>query len=158
MDMKDIYTRNGASELIQLSLHALLNNGDEVLVLASDYPLWTVCVSLAGGKAVRYICYEECDWYPNITDMEFKITDKIKAIVVINPNNLTGALYPKKLLEQIVELARCHSLIIMTDEIYDHLVMDGLEHTSIESIAPDPFYVTFNGLLKSRMVCGLRVG
>lgn len=158
VDMKDIYTGNGASELIQLSLHALLNNGDEVLVPAPDYPLWTACVNLAGGKAVHYICDEESDWYPDIADMELKITDKTKAIVVINPNNPTGALYSRELLEQIVELARRHSLMIMADEIYDRLVMDGLEHTSIASLAPDLFCVTFNGLSKSHMVCGFRVG
>lgn len=158
VDMKDIYTGNGASELIQLSLHALLNNGDEVLVPAPDYPLWTACVNLAGGKAVHYICDEESDWYPDIADMESKITDRTKALVVINPNNPTGALYPKELLEQIVELARRHGLMIMADEIYDRLVMDGLEHTSIASLAPDLFCVTFNGLSKSHMVCGFRVG
>lgn len=154
--MKDIYTGNGASELIQLSLHALLNNGDEVLVPAPNYPLWTACVNLAGGKAVHYIC--DSDWYPDLADMESKITDKTKAIVVINPNNPTGALYPKELLEQIVELARRHNLMIMADEIYDRLVMDGLQHTSIASLAPDLFCVTFNGLSKSHMICGFRVG
>lgn len=158
VSMKDIYTGNGASELIQLSLHALLNNGDEVLVPAPDYPLWTACVNLAGGKAVHYICDEESDWYPDIADMESKITEKTKAIVIINPNNPTGALYPKELLEQIVELARKHGLMIMADEIYDRLVMDGLQHTSIASLAPDMFCVTFNGLSKSHMVCGFRVG
>jgi len=158
VDMKDIYTGNGASELIQLSLHALLNNDDEVLVPAPDYPLWTACVNLAGGKAVHYICDEESDWYPDIADMESKITDKTKAIVVINPNNPTGALYSNELLEQIVELARRHGLMIMADEIYDRLVMDGAQHTSIASLAPDLFCVTFNGLSKSHMVCGFRVG
>ena len=158
VDMKDIYTGNGASELIQLSLHALLNSGDEVLVPAPDYPLWTACVNLAGGKAVHYICDEESDWYPDIADLESKITDRTKAVVVINPNNPTGALYTKELLEQIVELARRHGLMIMADEIYDRLVMDGLEHTSIASLAPDLFCVTFNGLSKSHMVCGFRVG
>lgn len=158
VDMKDIYTGNGASELIQLALHALLNNGDEVLVPAPDYPLWTACVNLAGGKAVHYICDEESDWLPDIADMEAKITDKTKAVVVINPNNPTGALYPKDLLLQIVELARRHSLMIMADEIYDRLVMDGEKHTSIASLAPDLFCVTFNGLSKSHMICGFRVG
>ena len=156
--MKDIYTGNGASELIQLSLHALLNNGDEVLVPAPDYPLWTACVNLAGGKAVHYICYEESDWYPDLTDVESKITDKTKAIVVINPNNPTGALYPKELLEQIVELARRHNLMIMADEIYDRLVMDGQKHTAIASLAPDVFCVSMNGLSKSHRICGFRVG
>ncbi len=158
VSMKDIYTGNGASELIQLSLHALLNNGDEVLVPAPDYPLWTACVNLAGGKAVHYICDEESDWLPDLKDMEAKITDKTKAIVVINPNNPTGALYPKELLLQIVELAERHGLMIMSDEIYDRLVMDGEKHISIASLAPDLFCVTFNGLSKSHMICGFRVG
>ena len=158
VDMKDIYTGNGASELIQLSLHALLNNGDEVLIPAPDYPLWTACVNLAGGKAVHYICDEESDWLPDLADMESKITDKTKAIVVINPNNPTGALYPKELLLAIVELARRHELMIMADEIYDRLVMDGEQHVSIASLAPDLFCVTFNGLSKSHMICGFRVG
>lgn len=158
VDMKDIYTGNGASELIQLSLHALLNDGDEVLIPAPDYPLWTACVNLAGGKAVHYICDEESDWFPDIADMESKITDKTKAIVVINPNNPTGTLYSKELLMQIVELARRHDLMIMADEIYDRLVMDGAKHISIASLAPDLFCVTFNGLSKSHMICGFRVG
>ena len=158
VDMKGIYTGNGASELIQLSLHALLNNGDEVLIPSPDYPLWTACTNLAGGKAVHYICDEESDWMPDIADMESKITDKTKAIVVINPNNPTGALYPREVLEQIVELARRHGLMIMADEIYDRLVMDGEKHVSIASLAPDLFCVTFNGLSKSHMVCGFRVG
>lgn len=158
LSMKDIYTGNGASELIQLSLNALLNFGDEVLVPSPDYPLWTACTNLAGGKAVHYICDEESDWLPDIKDIESKITDKTKAIVVINPNNPTGALYPRDILEQIVEVARRHKLMIMADEIYDRLVMDGEEHVSIASLAPDLFCVTFNGLSKSHMVCGFRVG
>lgn len=158
VEMKDIYTGNGASELIQLALNALLNNGDEVLVPAPDYPLWTACVNLAGGKAVHYICDEESDWYPDLADMEAKITDRTKAVVVINPNNPTGALYPKELLLQIVELARRHGLMIMADEIYDRLVMDGEKHVSIASLAPDLLCVTFNGLSKSHMICGFRVG
>ena len=158
VDMKDIYTGNGASELIQLALHALLNNGDEVLVPAPDYPLWTACVNLAGGRAVHYICDEESDWLPDLADLEAKITDRTKAVVVINPNNPTGALYPKDMLLQIVEVARRHKLMIMADEIYDRLVMDGEKHTSIASLAPDLFCVTFNGLSKSHMICGFRVG
>ena len=158
VDMKDIYTGNGASELIQLSLHALINNGDEVLVPSPDYPLWTACVNLAGGKAVHYICDEQSEWLPDIADMESKVTNKTKAIVVINPNNPTGALYPKEILEKIVDVARRHKLMIMADEIYDRLVMDGEKHISIASLAPDVFCVTFNGLSKSHMVCGFRVG
>ena len=156
--MKDVYTGNGASELIQLSLHALLNSGDEVLIPSPDYPLWTACVNLAGGKAVHYICDESSDWYPDLADIESKITAKTKAIVVINPNNPTGALYPKELLEKIVDIARRHELIIFSDEIYDRLVMDGEQHISTASLAPDLFCVTFSGLSKSHMVCGFRVG
>ena len=158
VQMKDIFTGNGASELIQLSLNALLNTGDEVLVPSPDYPLWTACTNLAGGKAVHYICDEESDWYPDPADIESKITPKTKAIVIINPNNPTGALYPKELLEKIVDIARRHELIIFSDEIYDRLVMDGLEHISTASLAPDLFCVTFSGLSKSHMVCGFRVG
>ena len=156
--MKDIYTGNGASELIQLSLNALLNNGDEVLIPSPDYPLWTACTNLAGGKAVHYICDEQSEWFPDLQDIERKITCKTKAIVVINPNNPTGALYPKELLEKIVDIARRHELIIFSDEMYDRLVMDGLEHISTASLAPDLFCVTFSGLSKSHMACGFRVG
>ena len=156
--MKDIYTGNGASELIQLSLHALLNSGDEVLIPSPDYPLWTACTNLAGGKAVHYICDEQSEWLPDLADMESKITDRTKAIVIINPNNPTGALYPREILEKIADIARRHDLMIFSDEIYDRLVMDGLEHVSIASLAPDLFCVTFSGLSKSHMVCGFRVG
>ena len=153
-----IYTGNGVSELINLSLSALLDNGDEVLVPSPDYPLWTACVNLAGGTAVHYVCDEDSEWYPDIDDMRSKITDKTKAIVIINPNNPTGALYPKEVLQQIVDLAREHQLMIFSDEIYDRLVMDGLEHISIASLAPDLFCVTFSGLSKSHMIAGWRVG
>ena len=156
--MKDVFTGNGASELIQLALNALLNTGDEVLVPSPDYPLWTACTYLAGGTAVHYICDEQSDWYPDLEDIESKITAKTKAIVVINPNNPTGALYPKEILEKIVDIARRHNLIIFSDEIYDRLVMDGLEHISTASLAPDLFCVTFSGLSKSHMICGFRVG
>ena len=156
--MKDVYTGNGASELIQLSLNALLNNGDEVLVPSPDYPLWTACTNLAGGTAVHYVCDEASDWYPDLADIESKVTPKTKAIVVINPNNPTGALYPKEVLEGIVDIARRHELIIFSDEIYDRLVMDGEKHISTASLAPDLFCVTFSGLSKSHMVCGFRVG
>lgn len=156
--MKDIYTGNGASELIQLSLNALLNTGDEVLIPSPDYPLWTACTNLAGGTAVHYICDEQSEWFPDLADIESKITAKTKAIVVINPNNPTGALYPKEILEKIVDIARRHELIIFSDEIYDRLVMDGLKHISIASLAPDLFCVTFSGLSKSHMACGFRAG
>ena len=158
VSMKDIFTGNGASELIQLSLNALLNPGDEVLIPSPDYPLWTACTNLAGGKAVHYICDEQSDWYPDLADMESKVTSKTKAIVVINPNNPTGALYPKAILEGIVDIARRHELIIFSDEIYDRLVMDGEQHISTASLAPDLFCVTFSGLSKSHMICGFRVG
>lgn len=158
VSVDDIYTGNGVSELINLCMSALLNDGDEILIPAPDYPLWTACATLAGGKAVHYICDEQSDWYPDLEDMKKKITDRTKAIVLINPNNPTGALYPREILEQIVELAREHQLIIFSDEIYDRLVMDQEEHISIASLAPDLFCVTFSGLSKSHMVAGFRVG
>lgn len=154
----DIYTGNGVSELITLSMQGLLNSGDEVLVPSPDYPLWTASVTLAGGTAVHYICDEKSGWYPDIEDMRSKITDKTKGIVVINPNNPTGALYPKEILEQIVQLAREHELILFADEIYDRLVMDGLEHTALASLAPDLMTVSFNGLSKSHLIAGYRCG
>lgn len=156
--MNDIYTGNGVSELINLCMQALLNDGDEILIPAPDYPLWTATANLSGGKAVHYICDEQSEWNPDIADIRSKVTDRTKAIVIINPNNPTGALYPKEILEQIVQVAREHDLIIFSDEIYDRLVMDGLEHISIASLAPDLFCVTFSGLSKSHMIAGFRVG
>lgn len=156
--VNDIYTGNGVSELITMSMQGLLDNGDEVLVPSPDYPLWTASVTLAGGKAVHYVCDESADWYPDIDDMRAKITPNTKGIVIINPNNPTGALYPRELLEQIADLAREHGLILFADEIYDRLVMDDLEHTSIASIAPDVFTITFNGLSKSHLIAGYRCG
>ncbi len=157
--MDDIYTGNGVSELINLCMQALLNDGDEILIPAPDYPLWTATATLAGGKAVHYICDEESDWYPDIADIRSKVNEKTKAIVIINPNNPTGALYPDEILMEIVKIAREHNLIIFSDEIYDRLVMDGLKHTSIASLAPkDVFCVTFSGLSKSHMIAGFRVG
>ena len=158
VSMEHIYTGNGVSELINLVTQGLIDNGDEILVPSPDYPLWTGCVTLAGGKAVHYICDEQSEWYPDIEDMRSKITDKTKAIVIINPNNPTGAVYPKEVLEQIVELAREHELMIFSDEIYDRLVMDGIEHTSIASLAPDLFCITLNGLSKSHMIAGFLCG
>ncbi|MEE0955656.1 MAG: aminotransferase class I/II-fold pyridoxal phosphate-dependent enzyme [Eubacterium sp.] len=158
LDIHDIYTGNGVSELINLAMQALLDDGDEILIPAPDYPLWTACATLAGGKPVHYICDEQSDWMPDIEDIKKKITDKTKAIVIINPNNPTGALYEKDVLEQIVQVAREHELIIFSDEIYDRLLMDGLHHTSIASLAPDLFCVTFSGLSKSHMIAGFRVG
>ena len=144
----DIYTGNGVSELITMSMNGLLNYGDEVLVPMPDYPLWTASVTLAGGKAVHYRCDDKQNWYPDIKDMESKITPKTKAIVVINPNNPTGALYPTEILEQIVDLARKHELILFADEIYDRLVMDGKEHIALSSLAPDLLTVSCTGLYK----------
>ena len=156
--INDIYTGNGVSELITLSMQGLLNNGDEVLVPSPDYPLWTASVTLAGGTAVHYICDEQSEWFPDIEDMKRKITDKTKAIVVINPNKPTGALYSKEVLQQIVELAREHELILFADEIYDRLVMDGEEHVALSSLAPDLLTVSFNGLSKSHLIAGYRCG
>ena len=154
----DVYTGNGVSELITMSMQGLLDYGDEVLVPSPDYPLWTASVTLAGGTAVHYICDEQSEWYPDIEDMRKKITDKTKGIVVINPNNPTGALYPKGILEQIVGLAREHDLILFADEIYDRLVMDGEEHIALASLAPDLLTVSFNGLSKSHLIAGYRCG
>ncbi len=156
--MEDIYTGNGASELINLCMSALLDNGDEILIPAPDYPLWTATATLAGGKAVHYLCDEQSDWNPDLDDIRNKITDRTKAIVVINPNNPTGAVYDIDILKGIVEIAREHQLIIFSDEIYDRLLMDGYQHTSIASLAPDLFCVTFSGLSKSHMIAGFRIG
>ena len=158
LDMDTIYTGNGVSELIQLSMHALVDDGDEVLIPSPDYPLWTACVTLAGGHAVHYVCDEQNEWNPDLADMESKVTSRTKAIVVINPNNPTGAVYSKEVLEGIVEIARKHQLMIFADEIYDRLIMDGYQHISIASLAPDLPCVTFSGLSKSHMICGYRVG
>lgn len=154
MTINDIYTGNGVSELITMCMQGLLNNGDEVLVPMPDYPLWTASVSLAGGNPVHYICDEQAEWNPDIDDIKAKVTSNTKAIVLINPNNPTGALYPKEILEQIVEIARQNDLIIFSDEIYDRLVMDGLTHIPIATLAPDLFVVTLNGLSKSHRVAG----
>ncbi len=156
--INDIYTGNGVSEMITMSMQGLLDNGDEMLVPAPDYPLWTASVTLAGGNAVHYMCDEQNEWNPDIDDIWKKITDKTKGIVIINPNNPTGALYSKEILEEIVKIAREHELIIFSDEIYDRLVMDGLQHISIASLAPDVPCVTFNGLSKSHRVAGFRCG
>ncbi|EOH92275.1 aminotransferase AlaT [Enterococcus haemoperoxidus ATCC BAA-382] len=156
--INDIYTGNGVSELISMCMQGLLNNGDEVLVPMPDYPLWTASISLAGGNPVHYICDEQAEWYPDIDDIKSKVTANTKAIVIINPNNPTGALYPKEILEQIVEIARQNDLIIFSDEIYDRLVMDGLTHIPIATLAPDLFVVTLNGLSKSHRVAGFRCG
>ncbi len=158
VDPEDVYTGNGVSELIQVSLQALLNPGDEVLIPTPDYPLWTAATRLAGGKAVHYLCDERADWYPDLDDIKRKITPKTKAVVIINPNNPTGAVYPEELLREIVELARQNDLLLLTDEIYDRLLMDGIKHVPVASLAPDLPVVTFNGLSKSHQICGYRCG
>ncbi|CYU62086.1 pyridoxal phosphate-dependent aminotransferase [Streptococcus suis] len=158
VDIEDIYLGNGVSELIVMSMQGLLDNGDEVLVPMPDYPLWTAAVSLASGKAVHYVCDEAAEWYPDLADMESKVTSRTKAIVLINPNNPTGALYPKEILEGIIDIARRHELIIFSDEIYDRMVFDGAVHIPIATLAPDLFVVTMNGLSKSHRICGFRVG
>lgn len=156
--LDDIYTGNGVSELITLSMQGLLDNGDEILIPSPDYPLWTAAANLAGGHPVHYICDEQSDWYPDMNDIRSKITDKTKGIVIINPNNPTGAVYPKEVLEEIIQIAREKELIIFSDEIYDRLVFDGIQHTSIASLADDVFCVTFSGLSKSHRCAGFRVG
>jgi len=155
---EDIYLGNGASELIVMGMQALLNSGDEVLVPAPDYPLWTAAVSLSGGKPVHYVCDEQSGWLPDIDDMRRKITSNTRAIVVINPNNPTGALYPKEVLLEIVELARQHQLIVYADEIYDKTLYEDETHTSIASLADDVLFVTLNGLSKNYRSCGYRSG
>ncbi|MBR4051368.1 MAG: pyridoxal phosphate-dependent aminotransferase [Clostridia bacterium] len=154
----DVFIGNGVSELVTMALTALLNYGDEILVPAPDYSLWTNSVWIAGAKPVHYICDEESDWYPDINDIKSKITPKTKAIVIINPNNPTGALYPKEVLEELVAVAREHQLVIFSDEIYDRLVMDDLEHISTATLAPDLLVCTMNGLSKSHIICGFRCG
>ncbi len=156
--IEGIYTGNGVSELINLCMQALLDDGDEILIPSPDYPLWTATATLSGGNVVHYTCDEDAEWYPDMDDIRRKITNRTKAIVIINPNNPTGALYPREVLEEIVEIARQHQLIIFSDEIYDRLVMDGEEHVSTASLAPDLFCVTFSGLSKSHMIAGYRIG
>ena len=159
VQMEDIYTGNGVSELINICMSALLDDGDEILLPMPDYPLWTACATLAGGHPVHYVCDEEAEWYPDLDDIRSKITPRTKAIVIINPNNPTGALYPREVLQEIVDIAREHQLMIFSDEIYDRLVMEGEgEHISIASLAPDLFCVTFSGLSKSHMIAGYRIG
>ena len=158
VDISDIYTGNGVSELITMCMQGLLNNGDEILVPMPDYPLWTASVTLAGGTAVHYMCDEQAEWYPDIEDIKSKITSRTKGIVVINHNNPKGALYPREVLEEIVEVARQHQLIIFADEIYDRLVMDGEKHIALGSLCPDLLCVNLNGLSKSHRVAGWRIG
>jgi len=154
----DVYLGNGASELIAMSMNALLDDGDEVLIPSPDYPLWTAVVGLSGGKPVHYMCDEQAGWTPDIADIRSKVTPRTKGIVVINPNNPTGALYPDAVLREIVEVARQHQLIVFADEIYDKTLYDGNTHTSIASLADDVLFVTFNGLSKNYRSCGYRAG
>lgn len=158
LDIEDIYTGNGVSEMIVMSMQGLLDTGDEVLIPSPDYPLWTAAVTLAGGTPVHYVCDESAGWFPDIEDIKSKITPNTKGLVLINPNNPTGALYSQALLEDLVEVARANQLIIFSDEIYDRLVMDGLKHVSIASLAPDLLCVTMSGLSKSHLIPGFRVG
>ncbi len=156
--LEDIYIGNGASELIVMAMQGLLNTGDEVLVPAPDYPLWTAAVTLAGGTPRHYICDEQNGWMPDLADMRSKITPNTRAIVIINPNNPTGALYSDELLREVVEIAREYELIIFADEIYDKMLYDGATHTSIASMADDVLFLTLNGLSKNYRACGYRAG
>ena len=158
MGLDDIYLGNGVSELIQMTCQALVDDGDEVLVPAPDYPLWTASIALAGGRAVHYRCDEEQQWWPDVSDIADKVTPRTKAIVVINPNNPTGAVYPEHVLREIVEVARKHGLMILADEIYDKILYDDAVHTHIAGLAPDLLTITFNGLSKAYRVAGFRAG
>ncbi len=158
VDSEDVFIGNGVSELIVMAMQALLNNDDEILLPAPDYPLWTASVALSGGQPVHYLCDEQADWFPDIDDIKRKITPKTRGIVLINPNNPTGAVYSEELLQQIVELAREHQLIIFSDEIYDKILYDGAKHTAIASLADDLFIVTFGGLSKNYRIAGFRAG
>ncbi|MCR6651733.1 MAG: pyridoxal phosphate-dependent aminotransferase [Cellvibrionaceae bacterium] len=158
VEIDDIFLGNGVSELIVMSCQALLNNGDEVLVPSPDYPLWTAAVNLAGGKAVHYLCDEQSDWFPDIDDIRSKVTSKTRAIVVINPNNPTGAVYSEDLLKQIVQIAQEHKLVIFADEIYSKIVYDGAEYIPLGRLAQDVLCVSFNGLSKTYRLAGFRSG
>ena len=158
VDIDDIYLGNGVSELITMAMQALLNNGDEVLIPAPDYPLWTAAVSLSGGKPVHYVCDEAADWFPDIADIKAKLSPDTRALVIINPNNPTGAVYSKEILLELIELARRHDLILFTDEIYSKIVYDEAEYIPLASLADDLFIVSFNGLSKSYRLAGFRSG
>jgi alanine-synthesizing transaminase len=158
VQLDDIFIGNGVSELIVMAMQGLLNNGDEVLVPAPDYPLWTAAVSLAGGTPQHYLCDEQADWMPDLEDIRRKITPNTRAMVIINPNNPTGALYSTEMLRELVEIARTNQLIVFADEIYDKMLYDGVEHTSIASLADDVLFVTMNGLSKNYRACGYRSG
>ena len=158
VQMEDIYIGNGVSELIVMTMQGLLNNGDEVLIPSPDYPLWTAAVTLAGGTPRHYICDEKADWLPDLDDIRGKISPNTRAIVIINPNNPTGAVYPEEILQGIIEIARQHQLIVYSDEIYDKVLYDGTTHTSIASLADDVLFITFNGLSKNYRAAGYRAG
>jgi alanine-synthesizing transaminase len=158
VQIDDIYVGNGVSEMIMMAMQGLLNNGDEMLVPSPDYPLWTAAIHLSGGKAVHYICDEKADWNPDLKDMESKITSKTRGIVVINPNNPTGAVYEKDVLLKIIEMAEKHDLIMFTDEIYDQILYDDAKHIPLASLSKDVLFVTFNGLSKSHRIPGMRAG
>ena len=158
VDINDIYLGNGVSELIVMAMQALLNNGDEVLIPAPDYPLWTAAVSLAGGTPVHYVCDEAADWFPDIKDIEKKIIANTKAIVIINPNNPTGAVYSKEILEDLIRVARKHKLVVFSDEIYSKILYDDARHIPIASLCDDLFFITFNGLSKAYRLAGFRSG
>lgn len=158
LDVNDVYLGNGISELIQMAVQALLDDGDEVLIPSPDFPLWTAVTALAGGTPVHYTCDESADWLPDPDDMESKITDRTRAVVLINPNNPTGAVYPREVVERICDLARRHNLIVFSDEIYDRILYDGAEHHSPAALAPDVLCLTFSGLSKAYRVAGFRSG
>jgi len=158
VEIEDIYVGNGVSEMIMMAMQGLLNNGDEMLVPSPDYPLWTAAVTLSGGTPVHYVCDEESDWNPDLKDMESKISPRTRGIVLINPNNPTGAVYPREVLLKVVELAEKHELILFSDEIYDQILYDGAEHIPLASLSKDIFCVTFNGLSKSHRIPGMRAG
>ena len=158
VNVDNVFTGNGVSELIMMCMQALLDEDDEILIPTPDYPLWTAAARLAGGTVVHYVCDEEASWYPDMTDLSKKVTSRTKAIVVISPNNPTGAVYPKEILEGICDIARHNNLLIFSDEIYDRMLMDGAKHIAIGSITPDLPVITMNGLSKSHMLCGYRCG
>jgi alanine-synthesizing transaminase len=158
IDVDDVWLGNGVSELITMTLQALLNDGDEVLIPAPDYPLWTAITTLCGGRAVHYRCDEQAEWLPDLAEVERLISDRTKALVVINPNNPTGAVYPREVVEKLAELARKHGLLVFADEIYDQILYDDAEHVSIAAVAPDVLTITFNGLSKAYRVAGYRAG
>ena len=158
VEVNDVYLGNGVSELIVMVMQALANDGDEILIPAPDYPLWTAATTLAGGTAVHYRCDEQSDWYPDLADIRSRVTDRTRAILVINPNNPTGAVYPREILEGIVQIALEHGLVILADEIYDKILYDDAQHTCLASISPEPLCLTFNGLSKTYRLAGFRSG